>query len=344
MKVNKNINNKKTIIIGIQLLRIIFSFHILVFHCINKLKYQSKIIKWIINNVGIDLCTFFIISFYFSYNSFSSRNILKIKHRFKRFFIPYIIWPNIFFIINFFTHYNYKIPTIEFKLLYYQLIIGYGFHLVFWFLFNIIFISLIFSIIIFLSKKRYFLYLFLIAILFSLLGYYMNHSKFFSFYQNNIVFPPIKSISSSYLFSLTGFYLFSIHYIELLKKYKIKIKFLCVLIIYLYIFYKKSIGNSLFILNIIKILCSVSLLTIFLLFPFSKLNHSLFSIIIKQLSSYSGGIYYIHTKVQIYLDLLSKEMSSRTLLSCIINYLICNIICFIGLKTFKKTSLRYLFI
>jgi len=81
---------KKKINLGIQILRVIFSFHILVFHCINKKKYSSKILKPIINDVDIDLGVFFIISFYYSYELFTSKNRIQIKQRLIRLFIPYI--------------------------------------------------------------------------------------------------------------------------------------------------------------------------------------------------------------------------------------------------------------
>lgn len=341
MKVNKNINNKKNVILGIQILRILFSFHILVFHFIRRIKYESKIIQFIIYNVSIDLCTFFIISFYLSYNCFSSRNIIKIKHRFKRLLIPYIIWPYIFFTLKLFT--NYKTQIIQFKFLYYQLIIGNGINIVYWFLFNIILISLIFTIIIFLSKRSFLIYLFLIGILFYLLEYYLYYSKFLSFFEKIISFP-IEHITSSYLYSLTGFYLSSINFIEKLRIYSIKIIFLCLLFIYFFIYCIISFKFAPFISIIIIVLSSVSLLTLFILFPFSKLNNSLFGIIIKQLAKYSGGIYYIHVEVGKYLYFFSKENRLRTIYACIINYIICNIICIIGLKIFRKSSLSYLFL
>ena len=145
---------------GIQILRVIFSFHILVFHCINKKKYNYKNIKTIINDVSIDLGVFFIISFYYSYEIFTSKNIIKIKQRLIRLLIPYIIWPIIIFITSNFIYLIFRTKKyyIKQKLLYYQLLIGNGINNVFWFQFNLIIISLLFIIIIFLIKKRYLIY------------------------------------------------------------------------------------------------------------------------------------------------------------------------------------------
>ena len=126
---NKKLN------IGIQILRMIFSFHILVFHCINRNLYKSKIIISITRDVDIDLGVFFIISFYYSYNSFTSKNIVKIKQRLYRLLIPYIIWPFFFFIIHNFNCLvnGEKQYYINSKMLYYQLLSGNGIHLFFGF-------------------------------------------------------------------------------------------------------------------------------------------------------------------------------------------------------------------
>lgn len=339
MKDNKNINNKKKLKLGIQLLRIFFSFHILVFHCINHEKYKSKYIQFIINKVDIDLCTFFIISFYLSYNLFTSKNIIKIKHRFKRLLIPYIVWPIIFFI----TCIN-KISIDKIKYLFYQLLIGNGIHSVFWFQFNIIFISLIFSIIIFLSKKRFFFYLFLIGIICYLFVIYSNNTNFFSKFNYIVVFP-LRPIASSFIYSLMGFFLFLIKIEKLkLKKYKIKTIFICLLFLSLYPYYKRKFENDSYFLMIINSLGSISLLIPFLIVPFEKLNNSLLIRVFTILATYSGGIYYLHTKVQYYLDSLSEKMKSRTILVCIINYILCNCICLIGLKLFRNSNIIYLFI
>lgn len=102
--------------LGIQILRTILCFHIVIFHCINHNLYQNQIIKLIINDVSNDLSIFFIISFYFSSNIFISKNINRIKQRFQRLLIPYIIWPLIFFIMNICINYiNNKQIILDFK-------------------------------------------------------------------------------------------------------------------------------------------------------------------------------------------------------------------------------------
>ena len=205
--------NKENFYLGIQILRIVFSFHILVFHTIDHKKYTSKIIS----SVAIDLNTFFIIAFFFSYNTLTSKNILKIKQRFKRLLIPYILWPIIFLIIRIIIS---KINILEqLKYLFYQLLIGNGTHLVFWFQFNLIFVSLFSLIIIFLSKTHYLLYLFIFGVLclfFIHSSIYKNlNSKF-----NKIALFSTLPLPSSYIYLVIGFYIFYLKIIEKINKYK----------------------------------------------------------------------------------------------------------------------------
>jgi len=333
MKVKKD--TQKNIYLGVQLLRIIFSFHILILHCINLEIYKSYIIKMIIKKVSIDLGTFFIISFYFSYNNFTSSNIIKIKQRFIRLLIPYFIWPIIFFILNIFTGYIYKRNTIKFKYLYYQFLIGNGIHPIFWFQFNLLFLSLLFAIIILINRKRYLSNLFLMAIVCYLFINYSNYSLLFLKY-NDIAFFSTRPIAFSFIYCFIGFYLFSINIIEKTNKYKIKIIIICLFILFLCINSKLS-----FYLIIINSLTSTSLFILFLIIPFPTLNNTIFIKIIKQLANYSAGIYYLHNQIQYLLDYFIK---SRTIFACLINYLLCNLICFFGLKIFKKSNLRFLYI
>lgn len=77
-----NNNDIKKINIGLQLLRSICSLLIIIFHSYNFHHY-----KIILSKNRYYLILFFYMSFYFSYNTLASRNISKIKGRFKRMII-----------------------------------------------------------------------------------------------------------------------------------------------------------------------------------------------------------------------------------------------------------------
>lgn len=199
----------KKLNVGIQILRMLFSFHILIFHCINRKLYSSKIILFIVERVDIDLGIFFIMSFYYSYHSFTSMNIVKIKQRFYRLLIPYIIWPLFFFTLhNFSLYLNGKKKYIKSNLLYYQLLVGNGIHFVFWFQCHLIILSIFFLIVIFICKKKAVNILTVIGVCLYIFLSTNYYKKYFSY--NTILFFSIRQLPVSYIYAL--FYIDSFHF------------------------------------------------------------------------------------------------------------------------------------
>ena len=79
MLIQKNMNVKKEKInLGIELLRMILSFWVLSFHCLEKNKI-NYFIFYITKTKFYHVPCFSFISFYFSYNVFFDRNSLKLK-------------------------------------------------------------------------------------------------------------------------------------------------------------------------------------------------------------------------------------------------------------------------
>jgi len=139
-------NNSKNL--GIEILRMILCFWVIASHYAGKknlLKY--KIIKTFKN-----VPTFMLISFYFSYNTFISNDIIKYNNRLERLLVPYIIWPIISIIVNF-SYDSINIKKLIFNLLI-QYITGYHIYFVLWFVGSLIFLEIFFKIIHFLFKKH----------------------------------------------------------------------------------------------------------------------------------------------------------------------------------------------
>ena len=113
MKYESIIKTKK-LLLGIEILRMTFAFFILFFHCKNNNIYSMNFTSYLNEIVEIGLTQFFIISFYFSYNSFISKNIYKIKERFKRLLVPYVIWPIIVFLLQVLFYSNYDVKQSKF--------------------------------------------------------------------------------------------------------------------------------------------------------------------------------------------------------------------------------------
>lgn len=338
--------NKRKIYLGIEILRMILSFLIVIVHLYYKGYARKPILLFPFQNLCFYIPTFFIISFYFSYNCFISKNIVKINHRFKRILIPYFILPHIFWLRNNFYNYYYRTHLqSKFKNLYYQLLIGCGLHGVFWFHFNLIFISVLFIIIIFLFTKRYLLILLIIGII----SYNFNYTKLRKVFFLNYNFIPvshsIKPLTNNLIFAIIGFYLSLIHILNKLYKCRIAVIIIMIFLIYLIKKYQKIFFIYHFFNELMVILVSTSLFIFFGLIPLDKIKNSIIIFIIKQITSYTGGIYYLHPEIrESFLKKWSKLVRLRTFKGCLLVYITTYFICLIGSKIFKKSNLKYLFI
>ena len=116
----KKINN---INFGIETLRTVLSFFILTRHFLKKQFITNYLTRFIFYAQPFYVPLFFLISFYFSFNTFASRNINKIKLRFTRILIPYVIWPIILWIrINNSHIFHFDFHLNMFKSIFYQLL------------------------------------------------------------------------------------------------------------------------------------------------------------------------------------------------------------------------------
>ena len=83
--------------------------------------------------------------------------------------------------------------------------------------------------------------------------------------------------------------------------------------------------------------------TFFYMLPLDKITNINAMHLIKQMTTYTAGVYCLHLKV---LDIFENNIlifRQKKFRGCILNYLICYFICFVGVKIFGRTRLRYLF-
>lgn len=342
MNIFEDINSKKYYL-NIQILRMMLSLFIVIFHFSVINNYSSQIIKLIIEPVSFYLATFFIISFYFSYNVIESRNIYKIKQRFKRILISYIIWPIIFFIINNLGYHVFgKKNKIQIKQFIFQLLIGNGFYCYFWFQFNLVIILLLFIIIIFIFKNKYLIVFKLLAVFcfFLLNSFYYN--KLYSQYSDIISFS-IGKLPNTYIYSLTGFYLSSINFLHIIKKHKKKAFFISFSILYLLKNNKLIIKTIPWLRCLILDIGAVNLFIIFSILPFDNIKNNKFIYTVKKITSHTGGIFYLHPKVIKFVSSILRKTKYLNLFTCLIDYLLTYFICACGSKLFIKSNLKYLF-
>ena len=174
----------------------------------NKKIYRNEIIN-ILCFKGLDnyVPTFFIISFYFSYNKFTSQKTYIFSERLLRIIIPYIIWPCLFwFKYTFINSMNGIQDNNKYKILFYQILIGKPFHPVFWFQFCLLFWSFLFIIIIILFKNLYYYIIIILLIIIFNLNYFGYINNFFINY-NFIIIISVKELFITSIYMISGFLL-----------------------------------------------------------------------------------------------------------------------------------------
>ena len=259
---------------------------------------------------------------------------MKFKNRLLRLLIPYIIWPLIFFIIDNNLYFNKKISLHDLKL---QLIIGRQFSIPLWFLFSMIFLTILFIITIIIFK-HYFLFVLQILCIISYIMQYSHYFYFFEEYKDNVKFPIIQTINILPL-SFLGLIFSSFKIVDSFKSYRKNTLFLSYLFIYILFIYEVFVNLSEY-GGIIYIFSSISFFMGFYLLPLENLR-SFTQKLIKQITSYTNGIYCLHTRINRFFRI--KFGFNGTLKNNFIIYLISYYFSFIGIKLFGKTRLKYLF-
>lgn len=340
---SKSTKNERNL--GIELLRMILCFWIVLFHCIN---IKNKYLINIIFKKRFHVPTFIFISFYFSYNNLYYRNIYKIKSKFERLLIPYIILPiivwsinNLLYLIIKFNRFN---RTLKFYDLIIQLIIGRKFIYVFWFQFELVFFNIFFYIISFLFKENFLFILQIIGIIYIAIQY--NEVNYFFFIKyKTIISRTLGYFAETAPIAILSLSLASINFIQSLDSCRGKTIFFSFIFLYFLFNYNifseiKGFGYR----GIIKIIGSMLLFIIFYLIPVDHIKFKKIIFFIKQISRYTQGIYWQHEIVKDYLEIKIVLIKNKTFTGCIIIYFISYLISFIGFKIFEKKKLKYLFI
>ena len=344
LSLDKKINDNRTKrIIGIEILRTFLCFRIVLLH------YYSSNNKYLVQLVGhrFQVPCFFFISFYFLYPAISQKNINKIKLRFERLLIPYIIYPILVWIFNnlmfLIIKYNRFNRLLTFKELLLNLIVGKGiFGIgVLWFHFNLIILSLLFFIFSFILKS-YFLILFQIIALITLIIQYSEiNYQFFNGYTINIS----MSIGNLVETLTIAIFAFSLSHNNIFKFFlKNREKYLLFSFFFLYLIFYYNIFSPLYGFSSAGIkqnIIAFLIFNIFFITPFELLHSKIISLI-KQITKYTQGIYCIHFLIQYYFRLRFDKHG--TFIGCMILYIISYFFSFIGIKFLNNSKLKHLFI
>lgn len=328
---------------GLQLLRMIMSFWVVLNHCY---KTKNNLLYKIIFGHRFHVPTFIFISFYFFYKNISIKNIDKMKVRLEKLFLPYLIYPIFIWLLNYFL----LIKSGEFRLkVYYksliiQFLIGRGVHGILWFHFNLILLTILFYIIAFIFNEQYLFILQILAIITYFLQYSKLNFKYFKKYNNNITFS-VGYFVETYPLAVTGLTFSSLNLITTLQKYRFKSLFFSIIFIVMLFKYNiftliNGFGKQGLMLNIGSLLFFI----FFYLLPIEQVKIPIINYTIRYITNYTAGIYFLHIFIYKILKNYITLIYKKTLLGCIIIYITCYLICLICYNKFKYSKLKYLFI
>ena len=334
---------KKDINIGVQILRMIYSFLVIEVH-FGRGNQEVYDFSW--RYIDFYVTSFFLISFYFSYNTFSSRHISKIKERFLRLLYPYILWPILIYIrhnFNDIKNRNIRIDSYLLKRFYIQYLLGNNIHGISWFLFNLILLSLFICIIIFMFKDHHMISLYILFILGSIYNYTKLHDALMKQFNRFPIQHSMEILNETIIFSITGYILGYFDILNVLLKLN-KFIFIFFSPIFIIVKWHQEVFDLLPRFNVI--FNDFFITSIFIFFgtlPFHLCKNSLINKFIKIISQHTGGIYYLHT--QCYDILINKYriMAPGTVKCCLVIYFSTFLFCDIATRILKKFRLRYLF-
>lgn len=293
--------------------------------------------------------TFFLLSFFYTFNTLISFNINKIKGRFERIMIPYFSWSFIYWIFNIIYFYILK-KKCRHSLLDFlnNLVNGHIFNCALWFQNILILITIIFEIVILLLKNLYINALVLLGLLAYIFQYTGFNYRFFRYNFSSHYRLTLGRFAEGFPIAVSGFYIASKNFTIILKNNS-RISIINFLIILIFITKFNVFSNiKTFKYGGIRLnIAGICIFFIFYLFPFRAIKNKFLINLIKQLTSFTGGIYFIHNLIgrgyilNIILSIL--KIKRKSLLECIIVFFISYIVCFYGIKFFGKTKFRHLF-
>ena len=332
---------KKEINLGVQILRMIYTYLVIAVHFGSG---NRELYDFAWRYIDFYVTSFFLMGFYFSYNTFSSRYIIKIKERFWRLLIPYIFWPILVYVRNNFfriIHNEVDYSNLR-KRFYLQYLVGNNVHGILWFLFNLIIFSLFFCIIVFLFKSYHMIAIYILLIFGVIYNYTKIHNKFMDQFRRFPIQHSMEITNEIIIFSSTGYILGHFNILKVLIKLN---KF--IFIFFSPIFYIVKFHQDIFDFfpRFNVVFNTIFISTIFFFFgtlPLYLCNDKIKKFI-NIISQHTGGIYYVHTECNDILMNRYKIMERGTIKCCLVIYFASFLFCFIGNKIFKNFRIRYLF-
>ena len=333
--------------IGLGILRQVLAFLVVMTHYYKYSIFAQGYFKLIYlktEKFYFHVPTFFIMAFYFSYKTLVSYDNKKILKRMERICLPYFLWPIIILFVNkLLSRFIIIEKEVTYELLKKQYLFGDKFMPTFWYQCNLIIITILFIVIILIFRDHSNFILIIISIISFIYQYNGKNYQYFKFRKDGPF--TLGRIVEMLPCSVVGFNIAYSGIINYFKKHRFKTIIVCIYLSYLLSFYDIFIVKVGYYFNGFKLyLLSILVFIIFALFPSEKIKNKIIINIIKQITNYTAGVYYLHITIYHYIKLYIKFVHNKTLKGCILIYLLCYFICFIGNLIFGKTKLRNLFL
>ena len=221
-----------------------------------------------------------------------------------------------------------------------QILVGDNYHPLFYFQFNLIILTLFFTIISLIFKQN----LLQILLFLGVLSIYLLLSGInYKIFKHNSFKISLGSIIELMPLAVIGCFFGSVNLLLMINSLSISARFFLLFFIYFLFEYDIFIYPiGFFYPNVfLNILASIILIFFFSTLHFDNL---ILNTIIRNITQFTGGIYYIHLIIKSYLQRYLSFFGKRSYFSSLIIYFICFGICFFGTKLLKKHELKYLFL
>ena len=175
--------------------------------------------------------------------------------------------------------------------------------------------------------------------------YQYNLKNYYKFYHLGMPRSyAIGRIIELIPYSSLGFFISNLEIFKFLTKFRLKTVIICIYFLYFLLNYQTfNIIQGYEYQGIKLIFVSLCIFISFEMFPSHKINNTIIIKIVKILTKYTAGVYYLHRKISEYITPYIKSIRKRTLKGCLITYLICYFISFMAGITLGKTKFRHLF-
>jgi hypothetical protein len=188
-------------------------------------------------------------------------------------------------------------------------------------------------------KSSIFIFQILLIIAYILQYSYWN-LYFFNKY-NNFVRISLGHIAEFIPLAITGHNLGYLDIITKSKKLRGLSIFVCIAIIFLILKFEIFVRIKGFWYP--GILFNIGGICMFILFSLLSFQNNKITFLLKIITKFTGGIYYIHIICRDFIERKLLFIQKRTFHSSIIIYIISYIICYLGSKLCGKTKLKFLF-